>query len=178
MGLPFFPALCPLHSNCGLGIVPFSTSSPSQGTCFFHAVHPDSSICCDPPVVTAPPQRCHLGGLPQARPAPSLPLLPLPRLLCCLSPSLPSFHFSSVFCPCGKARPSAASCLTLLHLWPPSGPLVDGGGEPVKTVSCLPFPGWRDFPRPGLQPGHLRFPALTVLFFDGWWATDMGRGGC
>lgn len=52
-----------------------------------------------------------------------------------VSPSLHSVHFSSVFCPCGKARQSAASCLTLLHHRPPSGPLVDSGVEPVKTLS-------------------------------------------
>lgn len=165
LGLPFFPDLCPLCSNCGLGIVPFSTSSQSQGPCLFHVVYPDGSICClRPSCCDCPTTKVSPGGTPFSPPVPSLPLLPLPCLLCCHSPSLHSFHFSSVFCPCGKARPSAASCPTLLRLWPPSGPLVDGGGEPVKTVSCLPFPGWRDSPRPWPAAGAPPFPCPGCLF--------------
>lgn len=78
-------------------------------------------------------------------PPPCRFLTSLPSLLCPQPPNfnfffsscLHSIHLSSVFCPCGKARLSAASCLTLLHLRPPSGPLVDSGVEPVETVSSL-----------------------------------------
>lgn len=83
------------------------------------------------------------GGLPYppTLPLPDFPPItppaPNPNFNFFFSPCLHSIHLSSVFCPCGKARLSAASCLTLLHLRPPSGPLVDSGVEPVETVSSL-----------------------------------------
>lgn len=116
-----------------------------------------AALC--PLVLAVPPQSCTWRE-PFPRPVTPLPLLPLPHLLWRLHP----FHFSSVFCPCGKARPSAASCPTLLHLWPPRGPLVDDGVEPV---SCLPFPGWRDSPRPPPATGAPPFPCPGRLFL--WW---------
>lgn len=98
---------------------------------------------------------------------PFAPLHPLPPDCCnfSVSPSLHSVHFSSVFCPCGKARWSAASCLTLLHHRPPSGRLVDSGVEPVETLSCPRSQAAGTFPDPGLQRG-LRLPALGIFFFE------------
>lgn len=142
---------------------------------------------------------CVLCSLLWPWPWPFLPL-PAPGVLPCLRPLLPpggaalahlppprgcdcapaasvsSAHFSSVFCPCGKARLCAASCLTLLHLRPPGGP-GDGGAEPVEPVE--PVAALR-CPDPGLRPRHLRFPAWGVLFSEGpcWWrARGAGKGG-
>lgn len=119
---------------------------------------PLGSICCLHPSSLASP----VPQNPPTVPMPRLPLAPLPPPLSApsplsfnfsVSPSLHTVHFSSVFCPRGKARLCAASCLTLLHLRSPSGPLVGGGVEPVETVSCPHAQAGGTSPDPGLQRG-------------------------
>lgn len=131
-----------LSSDCGLGGAHFSTSSGCQVPLSSPPSPPLplSSIRCLRPQVLGllvPQSGCHLLGSPPLCPFPTPPT-PLSPSCCCFNfPAslLHSVHFSSVFCPCGKARLCAASCLALPHLRPLSGALVDSGVEPGETVS-------------------------------------------
>lgn len=184
-----FPSLTSsvLSSDRGLGGAHFSTS-PKCRVPLSSPMSPSlplSSIRCLRPQLLGllvPQSVCHLLGFP--------PLCRFPTSLIPLSPSfyyfnfpvspLYSVHFSSVFCPCGKARLSAASCLTLLHLRPPSGPLVDSGVEPIETVS-----------RPHSQAGgtaqalgcswgasvFLPWASFSLKGHGGWWARGTGKEG-
>lgn len=139
---------------------------------------PLSGVCCLYP-------SCLASQSPRV--PPPCPLPDFPSSLCLpptlTSMSLPLFIlFISLlfFCPCGKARLSAASCLTLLHLRPPSGPLVGGGVEPVETVSCPHPQAGGTSPDPGLQQGtsaFLPWASFSLKAHSWWWAGVPGKGG-
>lgn len=186
---PFSHVLCSVLSDRGLGRAHFSTSSKCQvpfssPTC---PPLPLSSVCCLKAqllVFLVPRNGCHLEGLPRPPTLPaSSPRSSAPSHLNCSDfPSLHSVHFSSVFCPCGKARRSAVSCLTLLHLRPPSGPLVDSGVEPVETVSGPHSRAGGAFPDQALGCSRatsvfLPWASFSLKGRSGWWAGGTGKGG-
>lgn len=157
-----FPLLCPLLSlsaASGASKPNFSSSwSPGMGVTWRGSL--------GPPTLSA------------SFPHSSAPF----HLNCSDFPSLHSVHFSSVFCPCGKARRSAVSCLTLLHLRPPSGPLVDSGVEPVETVSGPHSRAGGAFPDQALGCSRATSVFLSWVSFSlkgrgGWRAGGTGKGG-
>ena len=153
--LPSRPLLLPL--DCGLGRTPpLPLSMPRTLLLPSMPFLSPSSICCLKPTfwgLLVPQIGCTRRGFCVPHPGTSWPACLCPPQLLCpppLSPDLHSVHVFSVFCPRGKARLSAASCLTLLHLRPPSGALVGGGVEPVETVSRPHSQAGGTSPDPGL----------------------------
>lgn len=185
---PFSHVLCSVLSDRGLGRAHFSTSSKCQMP-FSSPTSPPllSSVCCLKAqllVSLIPWNRYHLEGLPWPLTLPaSSPHSSAPSHLNCSNfPSLHSVHFSSVFCPCGKARRSAVSCLTRLHLRPPSVPLVDSGVELVETVSGSHSQAGGAFPDQVLVCSwatsvFLPWASFSLKGHGGWWAGGTGKGG-
>lgn len=178
--------LCPLFSPLTVALAGPTFLPPPSAKCPFPHLHSPPSLSAAPAASDASSSAsrsgCHPEGLPYPHPAdlpPPSPRSSAPPPTTSASLSLSSLvHFFSVFCPCGKARLSAASCPTLLHLRPPSGPLVDGGVEPVETVSRSHSQAAGTSPDPGCSEGtsvFLPWASFPLKAHGGWRAWGSGK---